>query len=422
MSGTFWPGPSRLALASACGFAWSTHGPRWPKREWSETAASTFGKAFGRAIESVVVMGGPVAVATQLAAEEAKLGTSERRRLEACVAQAARTLSPTATYRAVERCVVYHVESGVASESTLDEVRRPPTGHLGGAIDLVEIDGGRLWIRDWKTGAAQAREEDIRTNWQLKAYALFCARLFGAEEVTISLDHVAEDLVWSDRVTLDDLDLAMFEDELRTLLAGLPSAVPRAGRHCHMKYCPVLAVCPVTAKDLLQIQRRVDAETALPLSPEIQSVDHAKRVRVGLKRVESALAPIKAALEAYVESHGGFEIEPGVWYGPVQHDGKLRVDAQAPGAVALIRSHLGEHADEALEVSTSAAALKRAATSRARELGDEERGAQGRVFKPLWDELAAIGAVKQGAPYTTIEEKKMRTIEAPAEIAGEVAS
>ncbi len=421
---TFWPAPGRMGLAALCGFPWSEHAPRWPKREFSENAARAFGEAFGNAIQGMAVLGGSPEAMARAAADAKGLGTSDRRRLVICVEHAARHLDEDATYRSAEVPLLFDVVTGAAWEAkSREESFRPPDKHLGSVLDVVTVGSRGLVVTDWKTGFAQASEEKITESWQLRAYGLFAARAFGADEVTVELAHVSEEGVRSDPMTLDVLELGLIEARIRGLLKWLGQGQPpRSGRHCTSKYCPILSVCPIPQKAMLQIQRSVDAATALPVTAHIQDEEHAKKVRRGLKMVKSALPAIEAALDLWVERNGGFEIEPGVWYGPVEHEGKRRVDVEVPGALKVIREHLGEHAEMALSLDTSQAALKRAARSAAAAAGDTERGAEGRVFKPLWAELQNVGAVKQGASYVTVEEKKISrasTEETPAALPGD---
>jgi hypothetical protein len=416
---SFWPAPGRMGLASKCGFPWSDHAPRWPKREFSSSPARAFGEAFGRAIEGVSVWGFDPKEAARAAGSFQELPAPDILRLELCVEHASKLLDPEASFRGVEFPVLFNVDQGTAGVANArEDAFRPPSRHLGSVLDLVEVSGGRLIVTDWKTGYRQAQEEDIRDSWQLRAYGLFAARAFGASEVTVRLVHVNEERAWTDPMDLDELELAIIESDVRGLLKWLAKAQPpRRGRHCYSKYCPILSVCPVLQAETKQVQLAVDRSTALPLSAEIRDIEHAKRVRLGLKMVKSALPAIESSLAAFVAANGGFEIEPGVWYGPVAHNGKRRVDVTVPGVINVMRAHLEEQTEEALSFDTSAAALRRAAKARAHALGDDERGAEGRVFKPLWQELVDLGAVKQGAPYTTVEEKKISrgAIEAHAE-------
>ena len=410
---TFWPSPGRLDLAAACGYAWSPHAPRWPRREWQDSDAAAFGRAFADGIDA--------AIHRREWSPPEGMTPSETQRLTLTIEAAHRhvveDLAPDQFI--AEVAYLYEVRTGRVTSSTRDVVMRPPDGHIGGAIDLITRGPRGLVVTDWKTGRSRGAAV---ASWQLRVYALWAARYYGVEDVTIEMAYPSPDGCPVNAASLDALELALIESDLRALLARLPQAVPTPGAHCHERYCPIVAVCPVTQRSLAQIEGATSAATRLPLVPTIETPEQAARVRRGLKMVEAAIPSLRAALEAYVDAHGPVDMGDGTVFGALTHDGRRKIDITRPGALSAVRAYLGEHVDEALDVSTSKAALERAMRRKLTREGMTERGALSRAMAPLMRELEALGAVKVGAPWTTYEEIRRRDDEPAVEASGEEAA
>lgn len=406
---TFWPSPGRLDLASACGFPWATHAPRWPKREWQDNDAAAFGRAFASGVEA--------SLHRQPWAPPADMSASDVQRLTLTIDAAVRHVSEDLAPEryACEVAYLYEVRTGRVRRADRDAVMRPPSGCIGGALDLVTLGPRGLVVTDWKTGRSRG---DAASSWQLRMYALWAARDYGVEDVTVEMAYPTPDGCPTDPARLDGLELALLESDLRTLLERLPASVPRAGSHCHDRYCPIVAVCPITQRSLAQIEGAADAATRLPLVPTIETPEQAARVRRGLKMVEAALPTFRSALEAYVAQHGPVDMGDGTMFGAVQHEGRRRVDVSVPGALSTVRAYLGEYVDDALEVSTSKAGIERAMRRKLSREGMTERGALSRAMAPLMAELTASGAVKVGAPWTTYEEIRPRAADGDGEAQG----
>lgn len=412
-----WPTPSKLALADLCVFPWSPLAPEWPERAPSDDAS--FGSAFHRAMECAAVVGLSPSILEQIASQH-DLTPSDQTRLLGCAEHGVELLEALAEHmgplrlRAAEVSILYDVTRDTAE--VLDEPLardQIPPGHIHGTIDLVEIDeDGHLELYDWKTGERSAGELAIKTDAQLRTYALMAARAFKKPSARVTLLHASESGIVPDSAELSPFDIACARAELVKTLAKVDAGGPPVpGRQCHAKYCPIHSRCPVTLRALAQVEAAVDA-FELPMPAAIATADEARRTRIGLKMVEAALEERRAALRAFVDEHGPIEVAPGILWGRIELDGNERVEAETPGAVATIQELLGkEAADKALEVSTSKAALERGARVAAKARGIEGRGAVKQVLDPVMAKLREIGAIKQGAPqvrYDEIQAKKAK--------------
>jgi hypothetical protein len=402
-----WPTPSKLGLVRLCVYPWSRQAPAWPKCE-PKSHDAQFGTAFHRAMALAAVMGISPGLLEQVA-DEHGLTPSERTKLLGCVEAAIFEVLEhrieEIEYRAAEVSILYDVAADTArvlpEALERDQI---PEGHIHGTVDLVERIHGEWVISDWKTGG-RSGELDVMSDPQLRTYALMVARAFGAPRVGVVIIHVDEHGVVPDQHMLDGFELHVARAALRADLALVEAGgPPRPGRHCASKYCPIVAECPATLRALAEVQSSVDAQLPMQLLPLDALPEQAARVRVGIRAVEKQLAYYQAALEAWVDANGSVEIAPGVRYGKIERDGNERIDAEQPGAVAAVRELLGEQADLALEVSTSKAAIERAARARAKALGDTAKGAIKRHTDPVLDRLRSIGAIRQGAPSTRYDE------------------
>jgi hypothetical protein len=398
-----WPTPSKLALADACAYPWHRLAPAWPEQTTSSDA--TFGSAFHAAMHVAAVWGGiSEAVLEQVAAAH-QLTPGDETRLLGCVEHGAELLSLTCPdFRAGEVSILYDVAADTARilPEALERDAIPP-GHIHGTLDLVEAWDNGLEIGDWKTGERSAGELAIKTDPQLRTYALLAARAFGRDRVQVALLHASESGIVPDRAELDAFDLACARAALRATLAKVDAGGPPVpGRHCTTKYCPIVASCPATQRALAEVQAAADAQ--LPMQLTITSPEQAARVRVGLKTVEKALEQYQAELRRYIDEHGAIEIAPGVLYGKVEREGNERVDAEVVGVVTALQELLGDAADEALEVSTSKAAIERAARKAAKDRGLTGKGALKQVTDPVYARLRQLGAIKQGAPQVRYDE------------------
>lgn len=395
-----WPTPSKLALADECVYPWHRLAPPWPEEVRSDDAS--FGSAFHDAMHVAAVFGISPAVLEQVA-DKYELAPAERTKLLGAVEVAVEEAfeQREVSFRAGEVSFLYNVAADTA-QVLPEALDNPPPGFVHGTVDLVELVEGEVFISDWKTGG-RSGELDVKSDRQLGTYALMAARAFGRRRVGVLILHAGEEGVRPEQHLLDAFDLATIRGRLIETLAKVDAGgPPRPGRHCTTKYCPIVSHCPATLKALAEVQQATDAQLAMHYF--IDTPEQAARVRVGLKTIEKALEHYQAALRLYVDKHGAFEIAPGVLYGKVERDGNERVVAETPGAQAALRELLGDAADIALEVSTSKAAIDRAARAAAKARGIEGKGALKQVTDPVYARLRQLGAIKQGAPRVQYDE------------------
>lgn len=414
---TFWPAPSKYALADACGFPWGPNAPRWPPRStYVPTPDALFGRAVSRVVELCVTWGADALVLVDDVAQEQGLADDQTLRLHS-VSEAIATdldeIRPSLSFCASEVVIVLNVASGRVRWGAGGEGFRPPSGCISGTLDVLAVRAdGTVVIRDYKSGFKQARELVSRRDPQIRAYALMAGRLFRGSRVVVELAHVHEEGVRVDFAAFDALELGLIHQEIRDRMQRVSATTtPTPGPHC--RRCPIVSACPVTGKAL---ERAVAATDAYPIVADpkaIQSAEHAASMHRRLTMIEEGAPRIRAALQAWVLEHGDVEIEPGVFYGRVVVDGREKVTLDVPRAAEVVRKHLGEGAgwEAGVELDASKASLERGAKARAKELGIEGRGSVKQVLDPLLSELREMGAIKQGAPFEKVSEFKKKNQE-----------
>lgn len=404
----FVPSPSKAALAERCEFPWARMAPRWPQRAPGPPAL--FGSAVGRAAELHV---GGQAVDLDVLAAEWKLLPAQITSFKLC---ARHVLEQVDALKADPEVTDLRAEVPFAYDWRADTGRecgaRAPggkatdqrEGEVSGTVDVIYRRRGRLVIRDWKTGV-RAREHRPAETLQVIVYALAAVRAHGDGEATIELAHADADGVY---VVHDDLDTwALDESALRVrelyerIRTGGDGIVPKPGQHCVDSYCPIVAVCPVTVAAMRAIERAAEAPAiALSTPDQIESPEHAAKVRVRLKMIEEAVKATKQlALEPYVRRTGPIDLGNGKVWGAVQNEGREVVDLAKAGAVGVMKKHLGEFGfDAAVELSTSKSSIHQAAVQVA------PKGKASALERALLGELRGIEAMKRGAPYESFEE------------------
>lgn len=395
------PSASHLELAEYCVWPWAGAG-RWPERPSSPAAA--YGIAFHLVVARLVT-GQPPKV-EEVAAKHELLPADERR-LAASIPRIVDFLEGDLGVRGeAEVGLVFNLSDGRARTAERTAPRGPD--ELYGAADhIVPRADGKLVVRDWKTGE-RAKGKAPRETRQLRFLALAAARVWGATEVRVELAFVDEDgaeLVGDD---LDALDLMIVEGELAQLqerVEAPPRPVP--GPWCDRYYCPTRATCPATLAALEPVLKALRIE---PLLTEIRDASHAAFIRHRLPVVQEWVEAREMALKDWTKRHGPLPVEdkPALRWGPVEHEGRERIEP-TPEALAIVREKLGEHADEALEVSLSKASIERGvrAALAARYGARAPRGALGKMVVPMLEALRTARAVKRGSAYTKFEEFKV---------------
>lgn len=396
--------PSKVRLAQLCGYPWSADAPAWPNVPAGE--AAIFGTAVHDAAEHIARHSGIPNI--EEIANKYRLTPAKEKELGECAREV--HLFIEAELDQVEELFP---EVAIAFDPATGTARHlRPKFHrdysdakpheIAGSMDLVfKRTDGALVVRDWKTGFKQSQDLDVRTDPQLMTYALMAQRLFGGVRIVVQIAHVSPNGIRIDEVEIDIFDIDAHYASLVDLLEATlgKHREPSPGPHCHSQYCPLVSVCPNT-QALIASVGEVDPE--LPFSPEIRSPAHAVSLYHQLRIFREAHEQVDAALKEYA-SKQPIEVEPDLFYGAVEMKGRERIDADVAGAVAIIRKHLEDSADIALEVSTSKAALERGARHLLNARGEMKRGALKGTVDPILEELRTHGALKQGPDYVEVK-------------------
>ncbi len=174
---------------------------------------------------------------------------------------------------------------------------------LVGIIDVLGTTADAAVAHDYKTGWGYV--DPAESNWQLRTYALFAARLLGKTEAIYAVIRVRDNGdVWFDTAHMDELDLITHEQAVLDLLTtrervrsdtklGRWEALPPLveGRHC--RYCPALHACPAKVNAIRVIGTPME-DTSLaqgPISAEAKRVAwvKVKAARKVLDRYEAIL-------------------------------------------------------------------------------------------------------------------------------------
>lgn len=417
---TVWPSPSRYGFADTCGFPWGPAAPRWPKRAYEPTDYQRHGNAISLVGWLLAAWGREALVLLPdvLERPDVMLSGARAESVRECAERMADYLeSYGVTHREGETAIALDMRTGKAQR--VESARRPPAHHAAGAIDLLEVDAsGRLVVSDWKSGFAQARDMDIRTDPQVRSYALMAARLFGVREVVSRVLHVSPDSdVDVDEAVFDALELGIIREEMTERFDRVSRAtLPVSGPHCTR--CPIFTACPAMRAGVEMATRRMTRLPVVRDRTEIQDADHAGYTRQLGKFLVEEGERLKAIARDWVadpEGNAGraIEIAPGVMYGPALKAGTESIDLGKPGAVEAVREVLGAGAAWAagVNIGASKASLERGAKVRAKELAEEEqkRVTAKSVYEPLYDRLRSIGAMRRGAPIEQMMEFPKRS-------------
>lgn len=403
------PSASKLDLAAICLFPW-TSGLRWP-RDVSSSQAE-YGRALHRVAELAVGLVLVLSKAYGLALDDTWLLAyawleyghgiegAALRSFRAAAAELRANVAELGSEEVyAEVALFFDLVAGSARFTTIEAIRdykQRGKNEIALIIDLIYFDdAGRPHVRDWKTGKG-ATETDARDSAQLRLCGLAAARAFGWRDLVIEFGHVSADGIELDAAELSAFDLDVMAGELLEMRQRMEEpARPSPGTHCRSMYCPIVAECPITKTALASVYA---GPMGLPMSAEIISAEHLVSVRQRRKMVEAALETIKHAEHAWVLKNGPVEVAPGILYGARQHDGREQIDLDVPGALTALRAELGEHTDTALEITSSKAAIGRAAAKAA------PKGQKAALERKVMGKLRELGALKSGAPYVVYEE------------------
>lgn len=377
------PSASKVGLAIECAFPWSQHAPEWPRDP--QGAGGILGDAVHSEIERAL-------------SPETRGGEWTGHTRQALAALDELT-GETGSVLHVERKLLYSPARDAARWDDSPGRRRYARrgDELGGTPDVIVHSGdGRIVIIDWKTGRG-AQETPASETWQMRTLGCAVARLLTLDEVDVALVHLEEDDYQIDRAPFAPWDLDGFRSSLLTAFARLNDidARPRPGPWCRDSWCPIRTVCPATQAALAAIE--AEAAALLPPGLVVDSPERARSARTALKLYDEAARRLKSSLEDFVRSHGPVEIADGVLYGLVEQR-REAIDLTHESA-AIVREMVGE---AAIEVSTSKAAIERAAKATQTKRGEGMERARATV-----ERLRAAGAVREST-YARFEEWEQR--------------
>lgn len=289
----------------------------------------------------------------------------------------------------------------------------PGPFEIVGSCDVAGLDGNTVVVIDWKTGFNDV--EPAATNWQIWFYALALCKALNKDDARIHIVYTKTQRIDTHEISF--LDLAEFGDSLlalQTMVAQRQEAKNR-GEHLDTRegawcrHCPAKSRCPSKVALLVQV-----AEKGLAVIGDTELTP--ERARAGYEQIvliEQLVKDARARLNTYVDEHGAIDIGNGKRFGRYERRGNKKLDGIA--ARAAIRAVVGEKAEEfeamAIELSTSQAAIERAAKALA-----EKRGAT-KLKKAIIDKIDELGGVSYASPsYPYGEFAASEEDEAPAVI------
>lgn len=172
---------------------------------------------------------------------------------------------------------------------------------LHGTADVVldDADADCVEVADWKSGDPEYAEPSQW--WQLEAYAVAAARMFGRKRARASLCYVRlGDDGWSHLdVDPDEAEprlAAVVGDALEQVGIAQERRSYRTGSHC--TFCPARFTCPA---------RTVELRTFAALAPSHTwelTAENAAQVLERARAIERVTAAAKDAVKEYVRAHG----------------------------------------------------------------------------------------------------------------------
>ncbi len=288
-----------------------------------------------------------------------------------------------------ERAFAYNASTDTARDLGAVRGRRYPkteAAEIAGTVDAVLIDSARraAVVVDWKTGDDRAGlTADAAENRQLRGYALAVSRALDVDDVTVAVVRIKTDEVAVTRHGFDSLELGQAAEELRQLLAAVPTAQPKPGLHC--RRCRAVAECPATAAAADQLAPR--SPDPVPL---VVTADNAGALLVRLRAVQAACEQVDAALRAFADANGGVDLGDGkTWRKVTVERQSIKLDGPEAASALGVLEAAGVGTAVEHKSSTSRAAIERVLSA---------QGLKGKAKSARADqivaELAATGAVR----------------------------
>lgn len=179
-----------------------------------------------------------------------------------------------------------------------------------GTADIVAIlKSGALLIADWKTGMSDGAEE------QLKSLALMALPIMFEDfpekvpQVRIAvLTATEEDGVLVHEREVPWAELSAHYDSVRDAIAKARStskpSLPVVGTYCTQQYCPHLAKCPATKRDMDKLAGSGDGTGSdeYEFTEHPSSEHHAGWMAMRMRAVKRAMTYYDGALKDHVRS------------------------------------------------------------------------------------------------------------------------
>ncbi len=154
---------------------------------------------------------------------------------------------------AAEVAFAYDPATGAAREIGRNIGRAYATllGEIPGTLDVVGVTDEEVIVLDYKSGWADLGP--AKNIWQLKIGVLAAARAYGKKQGRAAIVRLKSDgEAWFDWAAFSELDLDVFEDELRGIVFRVDDAqaamkeghLPPTTEGEHCKYCPAFNSCP----------------------------------------------------------------------------------------------------------------------------------------------------------------------------------
>lgn len=318
-----------------------------PEAEWAEDAGSPearFGLAVHRVAELAIeakVSGTPLEdVPVASVADTFDLDDASAERLFRFAPNICAFIEQNASETwLVERPFAWDPMSGRAMALPLLGHRSyegKPQGWIGTTLDVVAaVTKDRALVLDFKSGYRRVRKP--RENRQLLTQACAAAEVYDASEVLLVVAKIDENGFSLDEDLLGLDDLASHTVWMREKLMGARAAAPVPGPHCTELYCPMRATCPGILGQLERAHGDLVPTTGEsfvfgpPTSPE-----HARWLVSALALVETGVAALTKALNAYADANNGIPCGDKVYRAVTTP--KSAPDLSKSGAVELLES------------------------------------------------------------------------------------
>lgn len=215
------------------------------------------------------------------------------------------------------RCVEVHTEVAMGIDFASGIVEVPNVKDRGypdspmmfyGTADIVAVlKSGEILIADWKTGASDGAEE------QLKSLALMARVVFGDKNppVRISVLTASDDgevIVYEREVAPAELDAhyASVRDAIAKSRSTAKPSLPVVGTHCTQQYCPHLAKCPATLGSFEGVASGQDGPKPkeYPWEEKPSDARHAGWMAMRIRAMKRAIAYYEGNLKDHVRSGG----------------------------------------------------------------------------------------------------------------------